>query len=247
MVKRKHDWLDEHIRGIRRERPGLPFHYEPLQKHFISLSRSRPFEAVFKIVGYAKSVGTVCAMAEYVAEKSKGLEEKLTLTDETETRLTAQEFKERLTEEPESGRKNGRCAVHFIVSFPNGCGMASENLEAFATEYMRPFAENGYSYVFAAHRHQKHKHIHFILKLNNGLKRLEFNRREIEQMRLRQSEIARQFGVELQATRFQDRDFSLTQVVIPRKHKTLEQLKRSRAAANRPKPAEHSKERGIER
>ena len=125
--------------------------------------------------------------------------------------------------------------------------MASEDLEAFATEYMRPFAENGYSYVFAAHRHQRHKHIHFILKLNNGLKRLEFNRREIEQMRLRQSEIARRFGVELQATRFRDSDFSLTQVVIPRKHKTLEQLKRSRAAANRPKPAEHSKERGIER
>ena len=66
-------------------------------------------------------------------------------------------------------------------------------------------------------------------------------------MRLRQSEIARQFGVELQATRFQDRDFSLSQVVIPRKHKTLEQLKRSRAAADRPKSAEHSKERGIER
>ena len=75
------------------------------------------------------------------------------------------------------------------------------------------------------------------MKLNNNLKRLEFNRREIEQMRLRQSEIARRFGVELQATRFQDRDFSLTQVVIPRKHKTLEQLKRSRDAADRPKPA----------
>lgn len=247
MVKRKHHWLDEHIRGIRQERPELPFRYAPLEKHFISLSRSRPFEAVFKIVGYAKSVGMVCSMAEYVAEKSKGLEEKLTLTDEMETRLTTQEFKEKLNEEQESKRKNGRYAVHFIVSFPNGCGMASRDLEAFATEYMRPFAENGYSYVFAAHRHQRHKHIHFILKLNNGLKRLEFNRREIEQMRLRQSEIARRFGVELQATRFQDRDFSLTQVIIPRKHKTLDQLKRSRAAADRPKPAEHSKEREIER
>lgn len=247
MVKRKHHWLDEHIRGIRQERPELPFRYAPLEKHFISLSRSRPFEAVFKIVGYAKSVGTVCAMAEYIAEKSNGLEEKLTLTDEMETRLTTQEFKEKLNEEQKSKRKNGRCAVHFIVSFPNGCGMASEDLEAFATEYMLPFAENGYSYVFAAHRHQRHKHIHFILKLNNGLKRLEFNRREIEQMRLRQSEIARRFGVELQATRFQDRDFSLSQVVIPRKHKTLEQLKRSRTASNHLKPAEHSKERGIER
>lgn len=64
-------------------------------------------------------------------------------------------------------------------------------------------------------------------------------------MRLRQSEIAKRFGVELQATRFQDRDFSLTQVVIPRKHKTLEQLKRSRAAADR-KPPRPSNESGIQ-
>lgn len=29
----------------------------------------------------------------------------------------------------------------------------------------------------------------------------------------------------MQATRFQDRDFSLTQMVIPRKHKTIRQLR----------------------
>lgn len=250
MVKNRHDWLSEHIRGIRHIRAKLPFAYMPMQKHFVSLTRPhRQFEAVFKIIGYAKSADKVCAMAEYIAEKSEGLKEKLSLTDENDTRLTAQEFKEQQNNIPESPYRNRRRAVHFVVSFPNKCGMKSQDLEAFATEYMRPFAENGYSYVFAAHRHQQHLHIHFILKLDNGLKHLEFNRREIEQMRLRQAEVAKQFNVEMQATRFQDRDFSLSQVVIRRKHKTIKQLKKLRSSVRQSQPVEHSKgrEREIER
>ncbi len=225
MARRKYRFLDEHIRGIYQRENTLPFPAAPITKQRASLSMPIP-EAVFKIIGYAKSADRLKSMAEYIAERSEGLPEPVKLTDETGRKITADEFMEQAAEWDGGERKNGRVAVHFVVSFPKASGMRSEDLEAFATDYLRPFAEAGYSYAFAAHRHQPHRHVHVVLRLDNGLNRLEFNKREIEQMRLRQVEIAKEYGVRLQATRHQDRDFSLTQMVIPRRHKTIGQIRK---------------------
>ena len=61
-------------------------------------------------------------------------------------------------------------------------------------------------------------------------------------LRQHQVEVAKEFGWEMQATRFQDRDFSLTQMVIPRKHKTIRQL---RELHERRRSAEQTEEREL--
>ncbi|MBR1946059.1 MAG: hypothetical protein IJ846_07205 [Alphaproteobacteria bacterium] len=63
------------------------------------------------------------------------------------------------------------------------------------------------------------------MKMSNGRERLKLKKPQLQMLRQHQVEVAKEFGWEMQATRFQDRDFSLTQMVIPRKHKTIRQLR----------------------
>ena len=56
--------------------------------------------------------------------------------------------------------------------------------------------------------------------------RLKFKKPQLQMLRQHQVEVAKYFGWEMQATRFQDRDFSLTQMIVPRKRKTIRYKRR---------------------
>lgn len=64
-----------------------------------------------------------------------------------------------------------------------------------------------------------------LLCMPNVRERLWLKKPQLIMLRQHQVEVAKEFGWEMQATRFQDRDFSLTQMLIPRKHKTIRQLR----------------------
>lgn len=79
-----------------------------------------------------------------------------------------------------------------------------------------------------------------LLCMPNVRERLWLKKPQPIMLRQHQVEVAKEFGGEMQATRFQDRDFSLTQIVIPRKHKTIRQL---REIHERRKSVERTEER----
>lgn len=62
---------------------------------------------------------------------------------------------------------------------------------------------------------------HVLLCLSNGRERLRFKKPQLIMLCQHQVEVAKEFSWEMQATRFQDRDFSLTGFIAPTKKKTL--------------------------
>ena len=219
--KSPYDFLNEHIRGT--------LHYDKPAPVQMSLSwsafQNRPFEAVVKIVSHIKAGrGPLRAMT-YLAENSAGLEEVRPLYDEEGTLLRPEDFERKLSEMPKPDRKDGRQMAHIVVSFPKAARMTAEKTECFMEKYLEPFAERGFKYVYCSHVHQSAVHGHVLLCETNGRERLRFGKKELMMMRQHQVEVAKEFGWEMQATRFQDRDFSLTQMVIPRKHKTIRQIR----------------------
>ena len=84
-----------------------------------------------------------------------------------------------------------------------------------------PFGEKGYRYLYAVHTHQSATHGHVLLCLSNGRERLRLQKPQLIMLRQHQVEVAKKFGWEMQAMRFQDRDFSLTGFIAPTKKKTL--------------------------
>ena len=118
--------------------------------------------------------------------------------------------------------------------------LSEDEAYRFIERYMEPFAERGYRYLYAVHTHQSATHGHILLKMSNGRERLKLKKPPLQMLRQHQVEVAKEFGWEMQATRFQDRDFSLTQMIVPRKHKTIRQL---RELHERRRSAERTEER----
>ena len=78
-----------------------------------------------------------------------------------------------------------------------------------------------------------------MLCLSNGRERLRFKKPQLIMLRQHQVEVAKEFGWEMQATRFQDRDFSLTGFIAPTKKKTLLERQAPQWCARRKAEKQH--------
>lgn len=223
----KRNWLDEHIRGIYVERRPFPLHYSPPIKQRATLSfKPRTPEAVVKVAFYIKSATGAKNAAHYIAHGSEGMEKDARVFDDERRLIPTGKLNETIDAyQMKQRRKNGNQMIHLIVSFPKRMNVGEDEAYRFMERYMEPFAEGGYRYLYAVHTHQSSTHGHILLRMSNGRERLQFKKPQLQMLRQHQVEVAKEFGWQMQATRFQDRDFSLTQMVIPRKHKTIRQLR----------------------
>ena len=242
----KRNWLDEHIRGIYVKRQRFPVHYSPPARQRATLSfKVPPPEAMVKVAFYVKSPTGAKNVAHYIAHGSEGIEKDARVYDDERRLIPTEKLNETIDAyDLEQRRKNGNAMVHLIVSFPKRMNVSEDEAYRFIERYMESFAERGYRYLYAVHTHQSATHGHILLKMSNGRERLRFKKAQLQMLRQHQVEVAKKFGWEMQATRFQDRDFSLTQMVIPRKHKTIRQL---RELHERRRSAERTEERERER
>lgn len=222
----EYDFLKSHIRGIYVERSKFPLDYPPLPKVRLSLSRpsqhSAP-EAVFKIASFVKTKEEAARAVLYVAERSEGLTEIVTLYDEERRDLKPEEAKNKLDEiNFKAERKDSRKMVHFIVSFPNKMRLSENDVKLFMARYMEQFGDAGYSYLYGVHKHQSAVHGHVLMTLSNGRDpKLRFRKAEIQQMRQHQVEVAKTFGWEMRATMCKDREIRIDGQTAKPKKKTL--------------------------
>ncbi|MCQ2914321.1 MAG: relaxase/mobilization nuclease domain-containing protein [Alphaproteobacteria bacterium] len=255
------DFFKAHIKGLYRDR-DFPIQYKSFKRSneatynqheakfkndvsyqktdFSSFNKSH--EAMFKIASYTYSSKQTYNAISYIAEHSKGLEKPNNILDESYNSINKNEFKDKIEDfNLEQKRKNERLMVHFIVSFPKDCNLTKEQLNKFATEYMKPFGEDGFKYVYTAHTHQARSHIHVLLRLSNGHKKLNFRKKEIQNMRIHQVETAKKFGIELTASRCYERKIDK----IPVKKTLLERqvpnwYSRYKNPLNSPSPIDYS-------
>ncbi len=226
-MARKRHWLDEHIRGIYIERERFPVQYSAPQKQRATLDfKSSIPEAMVKIAFYIKSPQVVKNIAHYIAHGSEGMEKDARVFNEVRELIPTEKLNEKIDDlHLKQRRKNGNLMAHLIVSFPKRMNISEEECYRFMERYLEPFAERGYRYLYAMHMHQAATHGHILLQMTNGRERLRFTKMQLHMLRQHQVEVAKEFGWKMQATRFQDRDFSLTQMVVPRKHKTIWQVR----------------------
>ena len=243
---KKYDFTREHIRGIYIEQERFPVYYAPPIPIHVSLSfssfRSPPFEAVVKIISHIKETAGVLRAMRYLAEKSEGLTETRPLYDEESRLLTPEKFQEKIKELPEPSHKNGRRMAHIVVSFPKEARMTAKKTEHFMEKYMEAFAERGFKFVYCAHVHQSAVHGHVLLCETNGREHLRFGKKELMILRQHQAEIAKEFGLNMQASYCNKREIDITGRTAKPKKKTLlerqvpEWAKRRKAEAERELP-----------
>lgn len=239
--KSPYDFLNEHIRGIH-----FPLHYEKPAPVQMSMSRSafqnRPFEAVVKIVSHIKAGRGPLTAMRYIAEKSEGLEDVRPLYDEEGRCLKPEDFERKLSEMPKPDRKDGRQMAHIVVSFPKAARMTAKKTEHFMEKYMEAFAERGFKFVYCAHVHQSTVHGHVLLCETNGREHLRFGKKELMMLRQHQAEIAKEFGLNMQASYCNEREIDITGRTAKPKKKTLlerqvpEWAKRRKTEAERELP-----------
>ncbi|MBP3404372.1 MAG: relaxase/mobilization nuclease domain-containing protein [Alphaproteobacteria bacterium] len=219
----KRNWLDEHIRGIYVKHQRFPIDYPPPAKQKATLSFKVPIpESMVKVAFYIKSVQGVKNTLQYIAHGSEGMEKDARVYDDERRLIQTEKLNETIDAyQMKQRRKNGNLMVHLIVSFPKRMKVGEEEGYRFVERYMEPFAKKGYRYLYAVHTHQSATHGHILLQMSNGRERLKFKKPQLQMLRQHQVEVAKEFGWEMQATRFQDRDFSLTQMIVPRKRKTI--------------------------
>lgn len=223
-MENEYDLLKRHLRGTYVKREKFPLYYAPPCKKAASIkscARRLP-EAVVKVASYIKTPAEAKNALLYIARKSEGLERDALVCNESLDTLPVSEFDNEIASYAfKQHRKNGNQMVHLIVSFPKRMNVSEEDVYRFMEKYMEPFGEKGYRYLYAVHSHQSATHGHVLLCLSNGRERLRFKKPQLIMLRQHQVEVAKEFGWEMQATRFQDRDFSLTGFIAPTKKKTL--------------------------
>lgn len=223
-MENEYDLLKRHLRGTYVKREKFPLYYAPPCKKAASIkscARRLP-EAVVKVASYIKTPAEAKNALLYIARKSEGLERDALVRNESLDTLPVSEFGNEIASYAfKQHRKNGNQMVHLIVSFPKRMNVSEQDAYRFMERYMEPFGERGYRYLYAVHSHQSATHGHVLLCLSNGRERLHIKKPQLIMLRQHQVKVAKEFGWEMQATRFQDRDFSLTGFIAPTKKKTL--------------------------
>ncbi len=226
MKDEEFDLFKKRIRGVRRNKKSFPIDYAPPIRETFSMSKAqfrRPPEAVFKIASYIKTNTEAQRAAAYIIENSEGLKEPIKLYDEERCELDLETSQRKLNElDFDADRKNSRKMIHFIVSFPKQIPITETKAKQFMAQYMEPFAQQGYAYMFGVHTHQSNVHGHVLMALSNEQKqKLDFRKPQIMMMRQHQAEIAKNFGWQMSATRCKDRQLSIDGIFATPKRKTL--------------------------
>lgn len=190
MAKHKHDWLEEHIKGVYivRRRIGRG---------------SGCRQAFVKITGRGYTKNGVLVALRYIGEESNGVGEDTRVIDETGAEVKKEDFEaavkawgfnpsvERRNELKPNKRHKTRLTTQFVVSFPKSFRMSARQTERFMDDFMRPYQEKGARYFIAVHTEQASLHAHVIIKNKTDFgERLTFDRKDIQALRQRQVEVA---------------------------------------------------------
>ncbi len=149
---------------------------------------NRSPQAVFKIISFAKSSGSVGNMLFYVAKKDE--DEYLLESSDGET-FTDQEGVNKVYKEWQQDFKERKSAVrhatHMILSAKVENNSDNRNvLQQVAAEVTKQhFHEKGYKYVLTTHKHGKCPHIHVVVNNYNqeGKKKLKLNKPDLFALR----------------------------------------------------------------
>ena len=200
MKKRPYDFLDEHVRGI----------YVSEQ----TIGRgSGCRQAFIKITGRNYTSRAVVASLSYIGQESEGVGKETRVLDENGNEVKPDDFEKAVKEwrfNPEIDKRNEskgtrerktRLTTQFVVSFPKSAYLSVRQTEAFMDKFMRPYREKGAKYFIAVHTEQGSRHAHVIIRNETEFgERLTFDRKDIQELRQRQVEVAQAYGIRLENT-----------------------------------------------
>lgn len=96
-------------------------------------------------------------------------------------------------------RKNARNAMPIILSAPPGTD--PDALRNIAREWGREVLGDNYDYAFALHTDEAHPHVHFVVvRASANSRDLGWSQVEVQEMRISYARIARENGIEMNAT-----------------------------------------------
>ncbi|MDB5968515.1 MAG: putative relaxase [Hydrocarboniphaga sp.] len=177
----------------------------------LRIAQRRP-QAILKITRYGHGGNKIMGHIHYVRRHGR-----LTLEDENgdkvedirELRRRVQSWTEQAgarMEEPGADRqRKRRVTAHFILDA--GAQAKPESLSKAARQFLSErFGKDGHEYLLVRHDDTKQPHVHVVLNLMNGQgKRLHTSVAEVQRWRERFAEIAREHGIDVDATRAWER------------------------------------------
>lgn len=177
----------------------------------LRIAQRRP-QAILKITRYGHGGNKIMGHIHYVRRHGK-----LTLEDENgnavddvrELRRRVQSWTDQAgasMEEPRADRqRKRRVTAHFILDA--GAQAKPESLSKATRQFLSErFGRDGHEFLFVRHDDTKQPHVHVVLNLMNGEgKRLHTGVAEVQRWRERFAEIAREHGIDVDATRAWER------------------------------------------
>lgn len=172
---------------------GPNFRFNGLKKALKTANKTP--QAVAKVIGFAKSAASAKNMVDYISRDGD-----LELTDQDDKILQDDDERKDLIDDWKSSfptRKNGRFAMHYMVSTPVGSDHKSviEASKAFAAAN---FAE--YDFVMATHFDEPNPHSHFIVSRREGGPSLRVQKADLAKWRESWAEIGTEHGIPMIAT-----------------------------------------------
>jgi len=190
-----------------------------------SKSVSRSNEVVFKIASWGKSSRSATQLMQYIADGSEHVLEPEKLRDQDGhewsheaaqeivkdwhlaedkdnlSRMARDASPADLRDIPENERLQNRQCGHFIISFPKHLNMHEADLEQIAEDSLKPFADQGFKYVYVPHTKAANPHVHVVMSTRNDSgEALSLDRKDIQTIRERIAHYGRSQGFKLEAT-----------------------------------------------
>lgn len=163
-------------------------------KRKIKISSGTP-EAVTKVIGFAKSAKSAKQMIDYISRDGD-----IELKDHDGFGLQSDEERLDIIKDWEQNfptRKDGRYAMHFMVSAPKGSDHAA------TVAASQEFAETifgEYDYVLASHFDEDHPHTHFIVARKIDGPALNPRKEDLQEWREAWAEIGTRHGISMVAS-----------------------------------------------
>lgn len=177
---------------------------------YLRIAQRRP-QAILKITRYGHGGNKIMGHAHYVQRHGR-----LELEDENGEKIEPRELRERVRlwveqagvrmQEPgDEKQRKRRVTAHFILDA--GAEAKPEDLSKAARQFLAErFGKDGHEYLFVRHDDTKQPHVHVILNLTNAHgRRLHTSVAEVQGWREQFAEIARQNGIEVDASRAWER------------------------------------------
>ena len=191
-------------------RPGMSGRMAALERS-LRIAQRRP-QAVLKVTRYGHGGYKIIDHAHYIRRHGKlELEDEAgnVIDDPASIRRRVRQWTERagagMDEPGEITKRKRRVTAHFVLDA--GAAAKPEALTKATRQFLSErFGKDGHEYWFVRHDDTKQPHIHVVLNLQNGAgRRLHTSVGEVQSWREQFAEIARQHGIEVDASRAWER------------------------------------------